>query len=250
MNEMSDASDVNDASHASHASHVSDGSHDSAPSDAAKRGVLRVGLTGGIASGKTTVARHLASRGIPVLDADRVVRSLYAPGGAGVEAVVRLFGPRILSRDGSIDRPALASVAFADPAAVASLNAAVHPLVHAEEERWLASLAERGERLGVVEATLLLESGGRERYDVVVTVSAPQAERLARALARDPGRSEAETRSRMAAQLPDAGREEAADVVLVNDGDLEALRRKADSLADALLDRAGAGGAGAPRDSR
>ncbi len=201
--------------------------------------VLRVGLTGGLASGKSTVARHLASRGIPVLDADLVVRALYAPGGAGATAVARLFGPGVLAPDGSVDRPALASLAFGDPATVASLNAAVHPLVHAEQERWFRSLESRGARVGVVEATLLLESGGRARYDVVVAVSAPEGERLSRALARDPGRSETELRSRMTAQMTDAEREKAADVVLVNDGRLEALLAKADSLADDLLARSG-----------
>ena len=201
--------------------------------------MLRVGLTGGLASGKSTVARRLASRGIPVLDADLVVRTLYLPGEAGAEAVARLFGAGVLAPDGSVDRPALASRAFGDPAAVASLNAAIHPLVHAEEELWLESLESRGERVGVVEATLLLESGGRARYAVVVAVSAPQADRLARALARDPGRSEKEMRDRMAAQLLDAERERVADVVLVNDGSLDSLLAKADALAADLLSRGG-----------
>lgn len=201
--------------------------------------MLRVGLTGGLASGKSTVAKRLGERGIPVLDADRVVHSLYAPGGAGSRAVAGLFGPGVLAPDGSVDRPSVARLVFGDPAAVARLNAAVHPLVHAEEARWFEALEAAGRRLGVVEATLLLESGGRSLYDLVVVVSAPAELRLARASRRDPERSEAELRARMAAQLPDAEREKAADVVLANDGGPEELLAKADALADGLLARAG-----------
>ncbi|MDL1952023.1 dephospho-CoA kinase, partial [Acidobacteria bacterium ACD] len=107
--------------------------------------VLRVGLTGGLASGKSTVAARLAGLGIPVLDADRVVHDLYRPGGEGARAVAEEFGPAVLAADGSVDRARLAARAFPDPSAVARLNARVHPLVVAAQARWFEELARRGE---------------------------------------------------------------------------------------------------------
>lgn len=206
--------------------------------------VLRVGLTGGLASGKSTVAARLATRGLEVLDVDRVVHAFYAPGEVGAAAVSRAFGPGFLNPDGSVDRPALAAAVFSDPGAVRRLNQAIHPLVAAEVARFFVGLEERAAAtgirgiVGVVEATLLVEAGAGARYDVVVTVSASPAVRLARALARDRGRSEAELVARMAAQISDADRERDADIVLVADGDLPTLLARVDALAEGLLARA------------
>lgn len=200
--------------------------------------VLRVGLTGGLASGKSTVAARLAGLGIPVLDADRVVHDLYRPGGEGARAVAEEFGPAVLGADGSVDRARLAARAFSDPSAVARLNARVHPLVIAAQARWFDELARRGEPLGVVEATLLVESGGRGRYDVLVAVSAPEEVRLARALARSPGATREELRARLRAQLPESERNAACDVVIRNEGSREELLAEADRLAARLRERA------------
>ena len=207
----------------------------------------RVGLTGGIASGKSTVAARLRELGIPVLDADRLVRDLYEPGGAGAAAVADEFGPDLLDERGAVHRPRLSALAFADPAAVARLNARIHPLVRTETDRWLTERAAEGHAAAVVEATLLVENAGRERYDLLVAVSAPEETRLARALRRDPASTRESVLARMRAQLSDEARNAACDVVLVSDGSVEQLRSKADALARQLgVERPGPGPAPKP----
>ena len=196
--------------------------------------MLRVGLTGGIASGKSAVAARWRELGIPVLDADRLVHALYEPGRAGAAAVAAEFGPEFLDERGAVDRPRLSALAFADPAAVARLNARIHPLVRIETDRWLSEREVEGHVAAVVEATLLVEDGGRERFDLLVAVSAPEELRLARALARDPASTRDDVLARMRAQLPDEVRNAACDLVLVSDGPLEALRANADQLAGKL----------------
>ena len=199
--------------------------------------MLRVGLTGGIASGKSAVASRWRELGIPVLDADLLVRSLYEPGGGGAAAVAEEFGPELLDARGAVDRPRLAALVFADPAAVARLNARVHPLVRAATDGWLADRAAEGHPVAVVEATLLVENRGRDRFDRLVAVSAPEEVRLARALSRDPAATRDSVLARMRAQLPEEARNAACDEVLVNDGSLEELRSKADALAAGLARR-------------
>jgi len=196
--------------------------------------VLRVGLTGGIASGKSTVAARLRELGIPVLDADLLVRDLYEPGRAGAAAVADEFGSELLDERGAVNRPRLSALAFADPAAVSRLNARIHPLVRTETERWLAERDDEGHAAAVVEATLLVENAGRERYDLLVAVSAPEETRLARALHRDPSSTRESVLARMRAQLSDEVRNASCDVVLVSDGNVEQLRAKADALAREL----------------
>ncbi|HYN44098.1 MAG TPA: dephospho-CoA kinase [Thermoanaerobaculia bacterium] len=194
----------------------------------------RVGLTGGIASGKSAVAARWRELGIPVLDADRLVHALYEPGAPGAAAVVEEFGPEFLDSRGAVDRPRLAALVFADPAAIARLNARVHPLVRAETDRWLAEREADGCPAAAVEATLLVENRGRERFDLLVAVSAPEELRLARALARDPSSNRDAVLARMRAQISDEVRNAACDVVLVSDGSVEELRAKADELAARL----------------
>lgn len=197
--------------------------------------VRRVGLTGGIASGKSTIGRRLAERGIPVLDADRVVRDLYAPGGRGAAAIRDAFGADTLDERGAVDRRRLAELAFGDPAVLARLNAIVHPLVHEEQDRWFEGLEKNGGTVGVVEATLLLESGGRSRFDTILTVSAPEDVRLERALKRTPGVSREELLARIRGQMPDLEREKLADVVIRTDRPLDDVLAEADRLADQAL---------------
>lgn len=200
--------------------------------------ILRVGLTGGIASGKSTVAARLREHGIPVLDADEIVRDLYRPGGEGARAVAEEFGPKMLDPSGGVDRARLARQVFADPLALARLNARIHPPVIETQRRWLGEREEAGERVGVIEATLLVESGGRGRFDLVIAVSAPEEVRLERAVRRS-GEIEREgLRRRIAAQLRDAEREKAADIVLHADGTKEELMEKVDALARRLKEMA------------
>jgi dephospho-CoA kinase len=193
--------------------------------------ILKVGLTGGLASGKSTVAGRLRENGIPVLDADLIVHDLYCAGGAGARAVADAFGPEYLSPDASVDRRKLSAHVFHDSAALARLNGVIHPLVREAQARWFKDLEVNGEPLGVIEATLLVETGGRQRFDVLVAVSAPADARLARAVRRSGESDPNEFVRRMSAQLPDAEREKAADIVLHADGTKEELLEKVDALA-------------------
>ena len=206
--------------------------------------ILKVGLTGGLASGKSTIAEGLEKRGIPVRDADRMVHELYAPLAAGARAVAAAFGPEFLSADGSVDRPKLSMTVFHDKAALAKLNGLIHPLVRQEQAEWFEELAKRGEPLGVIEATLLVETGGRERFDVLVAVSAPADMRLQRAVKRSGETDSNEFVKRMSAQFSDAAREEVSDIVVRTDGTREELEEKIDRLANELRARAADEGAG------
>jgi dephospho-CoA kinase len=201
--------------------------------------ILKVGLTGGLASGKSTVAARLRENGIPVLDADLIVHDLYRAGGAGARAVADAFGPEYLSPDASVDRRKLSAHVFHDSAALARLNGLIHPLVREAQARWFKDLEANGEPLGVIEATLLVETGGRQRFDVLVAVSAPAEARLARAVRRSGESDPNEFVRRMSAQLSDAEREKVADIVLHADGTKEELLKRVDGLARELKERAG-----------
>jgi dephospho-CoA kinase len=178
--------------------------------------ILRVGLTGGIASGKSTIARHLESLGCKVIDADRIVAELYAPGAPGWKAIVQSYGPDILDDRGEIDRQKLAGLAFRDAESASRLNALVHPLVIAEEER---RMAEERDGIVVVEATLLLESGGRERYDRIIVVTIDPDVQIERAVAR--GMTSGEARRRRERQMPPDERLRHADYVIDNSGAID-----------------------------
>ena len=144
--------------------------------------ILRTGLTGGLASGKSTIARIFASLGCITIDADQIVARLYQPGEAGHEALVRSYGTGILLPDGTIDRRKLADIAFASDESAKALNALIHPLVIAEQMRMIEN--ETREGIVIVEATLLIESGGKDRYDRIVIVDVDPETQLARALTR------------------------------------------------------------------
>jgi len=192
---------------------------------------LRVGLTGGLASGKSTVARWLGEAGFHVVDADQLVASLYRPGQPGAHAVVALFGPSMLAPDGGVDHAQLARRVFSDEAARRQLEAAIHPLVRRAFEGIAAS------HTGVVvfEATLLAESGADREMDLVVTVeSLPELQR-ARAVAR--GMSPASAQARLVAQGDGARRRAAADRSLDNRGTLEELRAQVETLIRDLRQR-------------
>ena len=189
---------------------------------------LRVGLTGGLASGKSTVARRLAEAGYTVVDADRLVAELYRPGEPGTRAVAELFGPESIKPDGAVDKVAVARQVFADPELLHRLEAAIHPLVR---ERF-AALSGKVQGIAVLEATLLVEAGYAPDFDLVVTVEAPEELRLRRAVAR--GLDEPEAHARLAAQPDGTARRAAAHVTIENDGDLGHLEKQLAKLLDRL----------------
>ncbi|MGY2081997.1 dephospho-CoA kinase [Modestobacter sp. SYSU DS0657] len=181
--------------------------------------MLRIGLTGGIGSGKSTVAALLAERGALVVDADRLAREVVAPGTAGLAEVVAAFGDRVLAADGSLDRPALAAIVFSDPEARARLDGIVHPRVRSRAAELVA--AAPADAVVVQDVPLLVETGQAGSYDVVLVVEAPLETRVSRLVGR--GLGEDDARARIASQATDEQRRAVADVVLVNDGDRAAL---------------------------
>ncbi|WP_237200769.1 dephospho-CoA kinase [Rothia nasimurium] len=184
--------------------------------------VTRIGLTGGIGSGKSTVARMLVERGARLVDADAIARQLMEPGQPALSAAVQAFGQEILNPDGSLNRPALAALVFADESKRQVLNGIVHPLVRAESARQVeAARAELGEDAVVVEdIPLLAETGQADRFDGVLVVEVEQGERLRR-LVEFRGMDEADARARMAAQASDGERRALATWVIDNSGSLE-----------------------------
>jgi dephospho-CoA kinase len=179
--------------------------------------MIVLGLTGGIAMGKSTVAAMFAARGIPVFDADAVVRALYARNGAAVPLLQQAFPAAVI--DGAVDRAKLSELVLHDDAALKRLENIVHPLVRYAENAFLAAAKASGARLAVLEIPLLFESGGTSRCDRVAVVSAPAPSQRARALAR-PGMSAEKFRQIAARQLPDADKRSRADFVIPTGGAL------------------------------
>lgn len=200
--------------------------------------MLKVGLTGGIGAGKSEVSQLLARYGAVLIDSDRIAREVVEPGTPGLTAVVEMFGPRILTPDGSLDRPALGSIVFADPARLAALNAIVHPLVGARSAE-----LERAAGPGAVvvhDVPLLTENGLAPLYDLVVVVDAKPATQLDR-LVRLRRMTESDARARMAAQATREERLAVADLVIDNDGPLEDLEPQVRKVWSDLTARAATG---------
>lgn len=183
---------------------------------------LHIGLTGGIASGKSTVAAELSALGAIVVDADALSRAVVAPGSEGLRSVRESLGPTAIAADGSMDRAAVAKLVFADPEARALLNGIIHPLVRAEGRRLVREAGP--DAVVVQDVPLLVESGQAGAYDLVLVVEADPEERVER-MVRDRGMTEDDARARIAAQATDEQRRAAADVLIVNDAGLEDLRR-------------------------
>ncbi|MFJ4121140.1 dephospho-CoA kinase [[Kitasatospora] papulosa] len=199
--------------------------------------MLKVGLTGGIGAGKSEVSRLLARYGAVVIDADRIAREVVEPGTLGLTAVVEAFGPGILTQDGSLNRPALGSIVFSDPARLATLNNIVHPLVGARSAE-----LERAAAAGAVvvhDVPLLTENGLAPLYDLVVVVDAKPATQLDR-LVRLRGMTESDARARMDAQATREQRLAVADLVIDNDGPLEDLESQVRTVWSDLAARAAA----------
>ena len=197
--------------------------------------MLLVGLTGGIGSGKSTVARMLASRGAVVLDSDVLARDAVERGTRGFDAVLERFGQGVVAPDGTLDRGALASIVFADDRARADLEAIVHPEVERRIAEAIAAHTETDEVI-VVDSPLLIETGAHEGFPVLVVVAASTDARLARLVAR--GMAESDARARMDAQMPLEDKAARADVLLDNDGTTADLDQQVDRLWADLRERA------------
>jgi len=207
--------------------------------------MLKVGLTGGIASGKSVVGEMFVSLGAHLVQADHIAHSLMEPGEPVYDEVVRHFGRDILNPDGSVNRSKLAEMAFGPTGAdqpssrIADLNRIVHPAVIRSQEEWMhaVSLQDPG-GIAIVEAALLIEAGAAERFDrlIVVTCTLEQrVERFARRQKVDLETARAEVTRRMAAQLPDEKKIEAADYVVDNSASLEHTREQVQHIWDKLL---------------
>lgn len=197
-------------------------------------GVIKVGLTGGIGSGKSEVARLLAAHGALVVDADALAREAVAPGSTGLDEVVAEFGAEVLGPDGSLDRELLGKVVFSDPARLAALNGIVHPYVGRRSQELIAAAPEGA--VVVYDVPLLVENDLQGEYDVVVVVDAPPEVQVQR-LTGIRGMTEADARARMAAQATREERLAAADLVIDNTGDLAALHDRVDSVWAELANR-------------
>jgi dephospho-CoA kinase len=192
---------------------------------------MRVGLTGGVASGKSAVAAILRDLGAVVIDADVLAREIVEPGTPGLEAVVAEFGPEVLTPDGNLDRARMGAVVFADPGRRAALEAIMHPLVRAR-----AAVIQDAAPAGVLvvhDIPLLVETGQAGEFDAVLVVDVPEAVQLERAM-RDRGWNEADARSRIAAQARRQERLAAATHVIDNTGTLEDLRRRVTEVFEQL----------------
>lgn len=196
--------------------------------------VLRVfALTGGIASGKSTVARHWRSLGLPVVDADELSRRVVAPGTPGLAAIVERFGPSVIDDGGALDRGALGRIVFGNPAARRDLEAIVHPRVQQAAAEELARIAAAGRELACYEVPLLFETGQQDAYRPVVVVAVDEATQLERAMQRD-GLGAGEARARIAAQMPLAEKVARADYVIDNSGPIPSTLESARRVLEAI----------------
>ena len=190
--------------------------------------MLVVGLTGNIGSGKSTVARLLEVRGVPVIDADILAREAVAPGTPALAALVERFGSRVRAPDGSLDRGALRHIVFANPADRAALNAIVHPVVQARRDALLDRERESGAAVVVCDIPLLFENRLEAQFDVIILVDAPREMRLAR-IERDRGLAHDEAIAMVDAQQSSAEKRARAHYVIDNDDTLETLRARLDT---------------------
>jgi dephospho-CoA kinase len=183
--------------------------------------MMRVGLTGGIGAGKSTVSRMLADRGAVVIDGDQIARDLVVPGEPALAAIVDRFGPEVLLPDGQLDRAGLASIVFPDPNALAALDAIMHPRIAQRAAEMIEAAERAGTSIVVYDMPLLVENGSADNFDLVVVVHAPIEVRLARLAVR--GVPVADARERMSRQASDAERAEVASILIDNGGDEEQL---------------------------
>ncbi|GAC1444987.1 MAG: dephospho-CoA kinase [Mycobacteriales bacterium] len=196
--------------------------------------MLKVGLTGGIGSGKSAVSELLVDRGAVLVDADLIARAVLATGSAGLATVVATFGEQVLTADGELNRPVLGQIVFGNPDLLAQLNAIVHPLVAEESARQVAAAEASGARVLVADVPLLVENHLQGLYDAVLVVSASPQTQLDR-LTRLRAMSRQDAQARIDAQAPLADKLAAATHVIDNDGPLEALAPQVEAVWAALL---------------
>jgi len=193
-----------------------------------------VALTGGIASGKSTIAARLAEHGAEIVDADRIVRDVQAPGSPVLDRIVAAFGDGVVAPDGTLDRAALGALVFADDDARARLNAIVHPAVREESaRRFRTAFAADPDRVVVYDVPLLAEARSDDPWDLVLVADAPADLRLRR-MVELRGMDEADAAARVAAQVDDAARRALADVVIDTSGDLAHTLSQVDAVWDGL----------------
>lgn len=195
-----------------------------------------VGLTGGIACGKSTVAEFFKALGVPTVDADQVAREVVAKGSDGLSAIVEAFGPAVLAADGSLDRVKMGNLVFGDAKMRAVLNGITHPRIAQASAAKLAALQSSGAPYVFYDAALLVENGLHRGFPALVVVSATPEQQLARLVARN-GLSEAEAQARLDAQMPVAEKAAVADFVIENSGTLEATRARVEEVHEALLEK-------------
>jgi dephospho-CoA kinase len=193
--------------------------------------VFRVGLTGGIASGKSTAAGFFAALGVPILDSDAIAREVVEPGQPPLERLIERFGPSILTPDGRLDRPALRNIVFSDPKARADLEALTHPAIGAEME---ARSATAGGRYQILVIPLLVEKNLSSHVDRVLVVDCDEALQVSRIHRRD-GSSRQQAEAILRAQAPRAVRLKAADDVISNDADIDSVQKQVAALHDRYL---------------
>lgn len=198
-----------------------------------------IGLTGGIASGKSSVARVLENYGIPVVDADQLARDAVSQGTDALRLIASTFGTQVLNHRGALDRTALAEIVFSDPEARTRLEAIMHPAIRALAEKQLAELKHRGERIVVYMAPLLIEAGATSRVDEIWVVYVDRETQLQRLMARD-GISRESAEKRLAAQMPMAEKADHGRIVIDNCGTVEELEKKVLALCRAEFGESGA----------
>ena len=195
-----------------------------------------VGLTGGIASGKSSVARRLKERGIPVIDADQVAREVVEVGQEALDDITQCFGPEILLPSGALDRKALGAIVFRDPKALAKLNAITHPAILKRVAEHAQHYAEQGHLWLVYEAALIIEHQLSPNLDLLIAVVCDPELQVTRMMTRD-GFSDVEARQRLRAQTNNLTRRNKADIVIENEGSLSALMSATDRLITTLKER-------------
>ena len=199
------------------------------------------GLTGGIASGKSTVAARLRARGIPVIDADELAREVVAPGSDGLRAIVEAFGPGVLGPGGVLDRKALARIAFSDTAARKKLEAITHPRITRVAIERAQEYAHAGEPLTCYEAALIVENGMADAFRPLVVVACPEDVQVARVRARD-GASAEDALARIRAQKPLSEKVAVADHVIDTSGTMEASEKRTEEVVRAICEKLGVDG--------
>ncbi len=195
------------------------------------------GLTGGIASGKSTVGRLFAELGVPVVDADQLARDVVAPGSEGLAEVVRAFGPTYLDEDGALDRKKLGSLVFADQAARRTLEGITHPRIAVAGKQAIAAHQDTDAPFLLYEAPLLVEIGLHKAFPALIVVSLEPARQLERLMAREQC-SESDAQARIDSQLPLAEKVKVADFVIDNGGTLEETERQVRAIYEELSGRA------------